>query len=287
MKKLLSQPQLALGCALLLIIVLFSLLGALASPFDAYSISPLSRLKPPDATHWFGTDNFGRDLFVRVALAVRISLSVGVAVALVAGIVGMAIGLLCAWYRWLDLILMRICDGLFAFPSLLLAIAIVGILGPNVSNVVLALSLVYVPSVARVIRSAALVIKEKNYIEALRAQGATGARIIWLHLLPNVVSPLIVQVSWIFSVAILTEAALSFLGSGIPAPMPSLGNLLLEGKKVIFTAWWMTFFPGIAIVLLILALNIVGDGLRDGSDRGLKPLTRRLFRQLKNEAAGR
>ncbi|MCL2896874.1 ABC transporter permease [Brenneria tiliae] len=287
MKKLLSQPQLALGCALLLIIVLFSLLGALASPFDAYSISPLSRLKPPDATHWFGTDNFGRDLFVRVALAVRISLSVGVAVALVAGIVGMAIGLLCAWYRWLDLILMRICDGLFAFPSLLLAIAIVGILGPNVSNVVLALSLVYVPSVARVIRSAALVIKEKNYIEALRAQGATGARIIWLHLLPNVVSPLIVQVSWIFSVAILTEAALSFLGSGIPAPMPSLGNLLLEGKKVIFTAWWMTFFPGIAIVLLILALNIVGDGLRDGSDRGLKPLTRRLFRQLKNEASGR
>ncbi|PWC13473.1 ABC transporter permease [Brenneria corticis] len=287
MKKLLSQPQLAAGGALLLIIVLFSLLGTLASPFDAYSISPLSRLKPPDATHWFGTDNFGRDLFVRVALAVRISLSVGVAVALVAGIVGMAIGLLCAWYRWLDLILMRICDGLFAFPSLLLAIAIVGILGPNVSNVVLALSLVYVPSVARVIRSAALVIKEKNYIEALRAQGATGARIIWLHLLPNVVSPLIVQVSWIFSVAILTEAALSFLGSGIPAPMPSLGNLLLEGKKVIFTAWWMTFFPGIAIVLLILALNIVGDALRDGSDRGLKPRTRRLFRQLKNEASGR
>ncbi|EHD22351.1 MULTISPECIES: ABC transporter permease [Brenneria] len=287
MKKLLSQPQLAAGGALLLIIVLFSLLGALASPFDAYSISPLSRLKPPDATHWFGTDNFGRDLFVRVALAVRISLSVGVAVAVTAGIIGMAIGLLCAWYRWLDLILMRICDGLFAFPSLLLAIAIVGILGPNVSNVVLALSLVYVPSVARVIRSAALVIKEKNYIEALRAQGATGARIIWLHLLPNVVSPLIVQVSWIFSVAILTEAALSFLGSGIPAPMPSLGNLLLEGKKVIFTAWWMTFFPGVAIVLLILALNIVGDALRDGSDRGLKPQTRRLFRQLKNEAAGR
>ncbi|CPR19626.1 ABC transporter permease [Brenneria goodwinii] len=287
MKKFFCQRQLAAGCVLLGIIVLFSLFGSWASPFDPYSISPLTRLKPPDAAHWFGSDNFGRDLFVRVALAVRISLSVGVAVALAAGVIGTAIGLLCAWYRWLDLILMRICDGLFAFPSLLLAIAIVGILGPNISNVVLALSLVYVPSVARVIRSAALVIKEKNYIEALRAQGATGARIIWLHLLPNVISPLIVQVSWIFSVAILTEAALSFLGSGIPAPMPSLGNLLLEGKKVIFTAWWMTFFPGIAIVLLILALNIIGDALRDGADRGHKPLTRRLLRQLKTEASGR
>ncbi|QTF08639.1 ABC transporter permease [Brenneria izadpanahii] len=287
MKNFFSQRRFAAGGALLFIIVLFSLSGVWVSPFDPYSISPLTRLKPPDAVHWFGTDNFGRDLFVRVALAVRISLSVGAAVALAAGAIGTAIGLLCAWYRWLDLILMRICDGLFAFPSLLLAIAIVGILGPNISNVVLALSLVYVPSVARVIRAAALVIKEKNYIEALRAQGATGARIIWLHLLPNVISPLIVQVSWIFSVAILTEAALSFLGSGIPAPMPSLGNLLLEGKKVIFTAWWMTFFPGIAIVLLILALNIVGDALRDGSDRGLQPLTRRLLRQLKAEASGR
>lgn len=287
MKKFFIQPQLVAGGALLLIILLFSLCGSGISPFDPYAISPLTRLQPPGATHWFGTDNFGRDLFVRVALAVRISLSVGAAVALAAGVIGMTIGLLCAWYRWLDLLLMRICDGLFAFPSLLLAIAIVGILGPNTANVVLALSLVYVPSVARVIRAAALAIKEKNYIEALRAQGASGARIIWLHLLPNVVSPLIVQVSWIFSVAILTEAALSFLGSGIPAPMPSLGNLLLEGKKVIFTAWWMTFFPGIAIVLLILALNIVGDALRDGADRGLQPLTRRLLRQLKNETPGR
>lgn len=287
MKKFFIQPQLVAGGALLLVILLFSLFGSGISPFDPYAISPLTRLQPPGATHWFGTDNFGRDLFVRVALAVRISLSVGAAVALAAGVIGMTIGLLCAWYRLLDLVLMRICDGLFAFPSLLLAIAIVGILGPNTANVVLALSLVYVPSVARVIRAAALAIKEKNYIEALRAQGASGARIIWLHLLPNVVSPLIVQVSWIFSVAILTEAALSFLGSGIPAPMPSLGNLLLEGKKVIFTAWWMTFFPGIAIVLLILALNIVGDALRDGADRGLQPLTRRLLRQLKNETPGR
>ncbi|KAB8308942.1 ABC transporter permease [Rahnella sp. BCC 1045] len=268
----------------LVAIVLLSFCSSLFSPYDAYSIDPLSRLKPPDAAHWFGTDNFGRDLFVRVAVAVRVSLSVGAAVALIAGFTGLTVGLMCAWFRPLDLILMRVCDGLFAFPSLLLAIAIVGVLGPNIANVVLALSLVYVPSIARVIRGAAMVVKEKNFIEALRAQGASSGRIIWLHLLPNVISPLIVQVTWVFSVAILTEAALSFLGSGVPAPTPSLGNLLLEGKAVIFTAWWMTFFPGIAIVLLILALNIIGDDLRDGAEPGLKALPVRVMRQLKKGA---
>jgi len=276
-----KDHKLLLWCGVLAAIVLLSFCGSLFSPWDAYSIDPLSRLKAPSAAHWFGTDNFGRDLFVRVALAVRVSLSVGAAVALIAGAVGMVIGLLCAWYRPLDRILMRVCDGLFAFPSLLLAIAIVGVLGPNVANVVLALSLVYVPSIARVIRGAAMVVKEKNFIEALRAQGATSGRIVWLHLLPNVISPLIVQVTWVFSVAILTEAALSFLGSGVPAPTPSLGNLLLEGKAVIFTAWWMTFFPGIAIVLLILALNIVGDDLRDSAEPGLRPLPGRVLRLLK------
>lgn len=275
------NPSLLIWPAVLVTIVLLSFFASALSPYDPYSIDPLSRLKPPSAAHWFGTDNFGRDLFVRVALAVRVSLSVGAAVAVIAGIAGMIIGLLCAWYRPVDRVLMRVCDGLFAFPSLLLAIAIVGVLGPNIANVVLALSLVYVPSIARVIRGAAMVIKEKNFIEALRSQGASASRIIWLHLLPNVISPFIVQVSWVFSVAILTEAALSFLGSGVPAPMPSLGNLLLEGKAVIFTAWWMTFFPGIAIVLLILGLNIIGDDLRDSADPGLKPLPRRVLRRLK------
>ena len=275
------NPGLLIWPAVLAAIVLLSFFASLVSPYDPYSLDLLSRLTPPSTEHWFGTDNFGRDLFVRVALAVRVSLSVGAAVAVIAGLTGMIVGLLCAWYRPVDRILMRVCDGLFAFPSLLLAIAIVGVLGPNIVNVVLALSLVYVPSVARVIRGAAMVIKEKNFIEALRAQGAGASRIIWLHLLPNVISPFIVQVSWVFSVAILTEAALSFLGSGVPAPMPSLGNLLLEGKAVIFTAWWMTFFPGIAIVLLILGLNIIGDDLRDSADPGLKPLPRRVLRLLK------
>ncbi|MFJ5428087.1 ABC transporter permease [Pectobacterium actinidiae] len=281
MKALFANQLLTTGIAILLLILVVAVGGAFLSPYDPYALNPLERLSAPTWQHWFGTDNFGRDVFVRVAIAIQISLSVGGAVALISGAIGTLIGLLCTWYRPLDRVIMRICDGLFAFPSLLLAISIVGILGPNPANVVLALSLVYVPSVARVMRAAALVIKEKNYIEALRAQGAKSRRIIWLHILPNVVSPLIVQVSWIFSVAILTEAALSFLGSGIPAPTPSLGNLLLEGKKVIFTSWWMTFFPGMAIVLLILSLNMIGDGLRDISDPTLKPLSRRVSRLLK------
>ena len=278
---LINKSSLFFWPLVLVAIVLLSFFASAISPYDPYSINPLSRLKPPSAEHWFGTDNFGRDLFVRVALAVRVSLSVGVAVAVIAGIVGVIIGLLCAWYRPIDRILMRVCDGLFAFPSLLLAIAIVGVLGPQIINVIMALSIVYIPSIARVIRSAAMVIKEKNFIEALQSQGASASRIIWLHLLPNVISPFIVQVSWVFSVAILTEAALSFLGSGVPAPMPSLGNLLLEGKAVIFSAWWMTFFPGITIVLLILGLNIIGDDLRDRADPGLKPLPRRVLHLLK------
>lgn len=281
MSALSRHKMMLAGGVILLLMVILSLAGGYFSSYDLYALDPLSRLKSPSAQHWFGTDNFGRDVFARVAFAIRISLLVGLSVAATAGVFGLLTGLLSAWYRPVDLIAMRICDGLFAFPSLLLAIAIVGILGPNVLNVVLALALVYIPSIARVARSAALVIKEKNYIEGLRAQGATDARIIWCHILPNVMSPFIVQITFIFSVAILTEAALSFLGSGVPAPMPSLGNLLLEGKKVIFTSWWMTFFPGIAIITLIFALNILGDGLRDLLDPNVRPLSRRVLGMLR------
>ncbi|WP_413734154.1 ABC transporter permease [Sodalis sp. RH21] len=281
MSKLYGNTLMLTGGIMLLGMVVFSVAIGYFSPYDLYALDPLSRLKGPSALHWLGTDNFGRDLLVRVAFAIRISLLVGAAVGVAAGAIGMAVGLLSAWYRPVDLIAMRICDGLFAFPSLLLAISIVGILGPNTLNVVLALSLVYIPSIARVVRSAALVIREKNYIEGLRAQGAGNARIIWLHIMPNVMSPFIVQITFIFSVAILTEAALSFLGSGVPAPMPSLGNLLLEGKKVIFTSWWMTFFPGLSIIFLIFALNMLGDGLRDLLDPNVRPLSRRIIKQLK------
>src|SRR5699024_3438965 len=161
-----------------------------------------------------------------------------------------------AYYRPLDHILMRIIDGLMAFPSILLAIAIMAVMGPNTKNVVIALTVVYAPLIARVVRSSALTIKEQTYVEALRSIGARSTRIIWGHIAPNTISPLIVQATFIFAISIINEAMLSFLGAGVPAPEPSLGNILYDGKNVITKAWWMTVFPGGAIILITLGLNI-------------------------------
>lgn len=175
----------------------------------------------------------------------------------------MVIGLYSAYNRYLDHVLMRICDGLMAFPAILLAIAIMAALGPKTVNVIAALSFVMIPTVARVIRSAALVVKEQTYIEALKSQGASGIRIIWVHIAPNTISQLIIQLTYVFAISIIIEASLSFLGVGIPAPDPSWGNIIYEGKAVIYNAWWMTVFPGMFIILAVLALNLFGDGLRD------------------------
>jgi peptide/nickel transport system permease protein len=175
----------------------------------------------------------------------------------------MIIVLYASYYKLLDHILMRVCDGLMSIPGILLAIALMASLGPKTQNVVIALSIVFTPYIARVIRSAAIVAREQTYIEAIRVQGASTLRIIWLHIMPNTISPLVVTATFIFADAIITEAALSFLGAGIPAPDPSWGNILYDGKVVIFNAWWMTVFPGIMIILSVLGLNLLGDGLRD------------------------
>ncbi|MEH7389422.1 ABC transporter permease, partial [Bacillus sp. JJ1474] len=208
-------------------------------------------------------DNLGRDLFSRVIYGTQASMTVGLSVALISGTFGMIIGLYSAYNRYLDHILMRICDGLMAFPAILLAIAIMAALGPKTINVITALSFVMIPTVARVIRSAALVIKEQTYIEALKSQGASATRIIWIHIAPNAISQLIIQLTYVFAISIIIEASLSFLGVGIPAPNPSWGNIIYEGKAVIYNAWWMTVFPGVFIILAVLALNLFGDGLRD------------------------
>lgn len=257
------NKMLVTGSIILLLIVSIILVAPLFIKTDPLAMDPINRLKGPSAEFFFGTDNYGRDIFSRVISGGQVSIMIGLAVTLISGLMGLIIGICSAYYKAMDHVLMRICDGLMAFPAILLAIAIMATMGPKSLNVVIALSIVFTPYVARVVRSSAIVIKEQTYVEALRAQGASAWRILALHIAPNTVSPLIIQCTFIFADTILTEAALSFLGAGIPAPNPSWGNILYDGKLFIFNAWWMTTFPGIAIMLTVLGLNLFGDGLRD------------------------
>ena len=262
-KRFIRNKQMVFGSVILFLMVLFALLGPLFTSHDPYEMTVTERLKAPSAEHLFGTDNFGRDLFSRVVIGAQVSLGVGLTVAVLSSLIGMIIGLYASYYRVLDHILMRICDGLMSIPAILLAIAFMAALGPNIMNIVVALTIVFSPYVARIVRSQALVVREQTYIEAMKAQGAKSWRIIFKHIAPNTISPLFVQASFIFADAIITEAGLSFLGAGIPTPDPSWGNILSDGKLVIYNAWWMVVFPGVALILSVLSINLFGDGLRD------------------------
>jgi peptide/nickel transport system permease protein len=251
------------GGILVAVMVVLALAGPLLVAADPLAVAAEDRLQGPSGAHPFGTDNYGRDLLARVVHGAATSLGTAFTIALITSVLGLAVGLYAGYNRVVDAVVMRIADGLMAFPAILLAIAIMAALGPRTENVVIALTVVFVPYVARVVRSSVLAIKEQTFVEALQAQGASPSRIIWLNIAPNVVSPLIVQATFIFADTIITEAALSFLGAGIPPPAPSWGNILLDGKIVIYTAWWMTVFPGVAILLTVLGVNLLGDGLRD------------------------
>jgi peptide/nickel transport system permease protein len=244
-----------------------------------YAVDPANRLQSPSAEHLMGTDNFGRDLLARVVHGARTSLFLGFTVAALTTVFGVIIGLLAGYYRALDQVLMRVCDGLMAIPPILLAIALMAALGPTVTNVILAMVIVYTPALARVVRSRTLSVKEETYIEAMSAQGASEWRIIRRHIAPNVVSVVVVQATFIFADAIITEAALSFLGAGVPPPEPSWGNILYDAKQYIFNAWWMTVFPALAAVVAVIALNVLGDGLRDLVDPKSAATSRRWQRR--------
>jgi peptide/nickel transport system permease protein len=261
--RLTRNRMIMIGGAILLALVLVAILAPLLSPYGPNDMDVRQRLRPPSAGHLLGTDNFGRDLLTRIAYGAQVSLWIGFTVALASAAIGMVVGLYSAYFPRLDNLLMRICDALMAFPSILLAISIMAALGPQTVNVVIALVIVFAPSLARTVRSAALVVKEQTYIEAMRALGASPTRIIWQHIAPNTLSPLITQGTFIFAEAIIIEAALSFLGVGVPPPDPSWGSILHDGKVVIFSAWWMTVAPGVVIILAVLGLNLFGDGLRD------------------------
>lgn len=274
-RRLRSNYGLLIGATIFVLLVILALIGPLFTTYGPYDMKVVDRLTPPGAEHWLGTDEFGRDLLTRLLFGARVSISVGLAVALLSSALGLVIGVYATYYKTLDHILMRICDGLIAIPGILLAIALMAALGASAINVITALTIVFTPNIARVVRSAALVVREQTYIEAMHVQGASSTRIIWQHIVPNTLSPLLVQATFVFAEAIISEAALSFLGAGIPAPEASWGNILQASKLVIYKAWWMVVFPGATLVLSVLSLNLLGDGLRDLLDPRVKQKLRK------------
>ena len=261
-----SNKGMIVGLVVFSLIVLSAVFIPMFNGVDPDAMDIINRLKPPSAEHIFGTDEFGRDLFTRVLYGARSSLTVGCSVALLACFFGTVIGIYASYFKLADAVLMRICEGLTAIPGILLAIALMAALGASNTNVIIALTIVYTPSVARVVRSSALVAKSRLYVEAAKVQGASSGRILWKLILPNVISPLTVQASYIFAQAIISEASLSFLGAGIPAPAASWGNILQSSKAVLSKSPWPMVFPGLAVVLCVLSLNLLGDGLRDYLD---------------------
>lgn len=249
--------------ALILLTAIFAPLITGLMGVDPYTAVVLDRLKPPSAAHPFGTDNLGRDVFARVLYGARISMTVGFSVGLLSTAIGMALGLYASVNKALDNLLMRICDGLKAIPNILLAITLMAVLGANMRNVIVSLTIVSVPGVARIARSQALLVREQTYVEAMRAAGAGRERILWRHVMPNILSPVIVQMTFSFASAIISEASLSFLGAGIPIPAPSWGGMLNDAQPFIYRAWWMIVFPAIFTMLSVLGFNLFGDGLRD------------------------
>jgi peptide/nickel transport system permease protein len=228
------------------------------------------RFKPPQWDFPFGTDRFGRDIYTRVLYGAQISLWIGLATTLLSGAIGAAVGVISAQFRALDAPLMRLMDALMAFPAILLAIGLAAALGSGISNLIIALSVAYMPRTARLVRASALVVRELEFVDAARVAGASSLRIMLQHLLPNCMGPLLVQLTFVFAYAILAEAALSFLGIGVPPPAPSWGNIVAEGRDFAVEAWWIMLFPGLAISFAALGMNLLGDGLRDVLDPRLK-----------------
>jgi peptide/nickel transport system permease protein len=259
-----------LGAILVALNVLIALFAPAIGRWEPQLLDVKARLSPPTASHWMGTDDVGRDVWSRVIHGTRLSMLVGGAVVALSFVGGIVFGLLGGYYRPLDNVLMRVMDGFMAFPGIILAIALMASLGPSVVNVIVALGVVYVPRVARIVRGSVLVIRETPYVEAALALGVPDLIVLGRHVLPNCLSPVIVQGTFIFAAAVLGEAALSFLGVGVPPQIPSWGNVLAEGRLYLQQAPWLTLFPGAAIMACILGLNLFGDGLRDMLDPKLQ-----------------
>jgi peptide/nickel transport system permease protein len=259
------HPTVVVGGGVLFLMALIAIFAPWIAN-DPMKLTPINRLKPPGEVYWFGTDFLGREVFARTIYGSRVSLIVGGAVALVSVTIGLAIGLVAGYVRWVDAIVMRIMDGIMAIPGVLFAIALISLAGASLMNVIIAITIPEIPRVVRLVRSVVLTIREQPYVEAAISVGSPMPKILIKHILPNTFAPLIVQTTYVCASAVVIEAILSFLGAGTPPEIPSWGNVMAEGRIYFQTAPWILFFPGLLLAITVLAVNILGDGLRDSLD---------------------
>lgn len=260
-----------IGGSIILIYILLAILAPVIAPYDPFEIKLLDKLKPPSMEHWMGTDDKGRDIFSRILYGSQLSLAVGFVSVFIGAFFGIILGIVSGYYgRWIDTLIMRFIDILLAFPGLLLALAVVSALGPSLLNVMIAVGIFSIPTFARIVRGSTLSVKKMEYIDAIKVLGASDIKIIFVHILPNILSPIIVQGTLRLATSILSVAGLSFLGMGAQPPTPEWGAMLSSGRDFLYSAPHIALFPGLAIAIIVLAFNIFGDGLRDALDPRMK-----------------
>lgn len=260
------NPTITFGAVLLVTLIVMAVFAPFIAPNDPLKLSPVNRLRPPSERWWFGTDQFGRDVFSRTIYGARVSLIVGLSVAAFSSVLGLALGLACGYFRRVDSFVMRIMDGLMAIPSILLAIALITLSRPGLGIVIVAIVIPEVPRIVRVVRAVVLSIRAQPYIESAIAGGTKNMKLLLRHVLPNTLAPLIVQSTYVCASAMLIEAGLSFLGAGVPPEIPSWGNIIAQGRTYFQIAPWTILIPGAFLAVTVLAVNLLGDGLRDRLD---------------------
>jgi peptide/nickel transport system permease protein len=260
------HPTVAVGGALLILMLLMAVFAPYLGTVDPTALAPAQRTRAPSAEHWFGTDMLGRDLYSRVVYGARVSLTVGFSVAAIASVVGLAIGLFSGFVRWLDTVLMRVMDGLMSIPPILLAVALMALTRGSVGNVIAAITIAEIPRVSRLVRGVVLSLREQPYVDAAVAAGTRTPMIILRHILPNTLAPMTVQATYICASAMIVEAILSFIGAGTPPIIPSWGNIMAEGRALWQVKPFIVFFPAAFLSVTVLAVNLLGDGLRDALD---------------------
>jgi peptide/nickel transport system permease protein len=264
------HPTIIIGGVLLLLMALLAIFAPYLGTVDPQALSPIRRLRWPSAQYWFGTDMLGRDIYSRTIYGARISLTVGISVALLASGFGLTIGLVSGLSRWTDAIVMRIMDGMMSIPGILIAIALMALTRASLENVIIAITVADTPRVARLVRGVVLSLRELPFVEAAYASGTGFFRILWRHILPNTIPPLLVQGTFVAASAMIVEAILSFLGAGTPPNIPSWGNIMAEGRSLFQVAYYIVLIPGAFLSLTVLAMNLLGDGLRDALDPRLQ-----------------